>query len=110
MLHMTDTAFAARLSAARTAMNQCKAAIRPLDPETVARMKRFVGEAEYAKLEALVALEAAKLPALVAAFNELDHQACSRCAGTGDYSAPTSRYKGGRPVCFSCKGSGKRTR
>lgn len=52
-----------------------------------------------------IATEMEQVQALIA---ELEKVACHKCRGTGQYHAPTSHYRGGIPVCFTCGGTGRR--
>lgn len=50
----------------------------------------------------------AEIDRLSAIVAELEKVSCHRCGGTGQYHAPTSYYRGGIPVCFTCGGTGRR--
>ncbi len=102
---MTRTLITARKALADAIRNT-----QPLGDDLAARLLAHAGVERFAQMEAEVAAIAATIPALQAEVDELEAQACTRCSGTGDYQAPTSHFRGGRPVCFACKGSGKRAR
>jgi DnaJ-class molecular chaperone len=38
----------------------------------------------------------------------VEPSACHKCQGEGEYFGPTSHYRGGRAVCFTCGGTGWR--
>lgn len=87
----------------------------PMGPE-MAEMLRSRKPEAFAKMEAAVAEIAATIPALEAeraraatALEAIAQHACYRCQGTGNYMAPTSRFRGGKPYCFGCDGRGTRS-
>ena len=84
----------------------------PLDVELT---ERIVARQGQAALDEMLAVSATFLAQKVARLAEVcvitdawEAQACTRCSGTGDYQAPTSHYRGGSPVCFSCSGTGQK--
>jgi hypothetical protein len=99
------------LTEARRNLAAAEASVRPLDSDTASRVLARVGADAFAAMQAEVDAIAATLPELRAQVAELEANACPRCSGSGDYTGPT-RYRraGGRPVCFTCNGSGTRTR
>jgi hypothetical protein len=100
--------FPTRLLNARRAVTSAEVSIRPIDDETAERMIARMGRERFEAMEAEVAALAASLPTLRAELAVLEAHACSRCAGTGEYSAPTRIYRGSRPLCFGCGGTGVR--
>lgn len=72
------------------------------DPTSYATCLRKIA----AIVETLPALRQAAAEA-AAALAPLEERACRKCHGTGEYSAPTSAYRNGRPYCFKCNGTGE---
>jgi DnaJ-class molecular chaperone len=50
----------------------------------------------------------AQLAAVEANIEITRPSACWRCDGDAEYHGPTSHYRGGRPICFHCGGTGYR--
>lgn len=99
--------FIADLAAARKAYYDAVNWTKPLDAETAALLQARYPE-KYAETEAKVAAIAATLPALRAAYEALDDQACGRCSGTGEYGGASRYTRKGLRFCFDCNGRGKR--
>lgn len=70
-------------------------------PENYAKALRQMAEI----LETLPALTAAADTA-AATLAPLEAQACWKCDGTGQYTAPTRATRHGIPYCFTCDGQG----
>lgn len=112
--------FAAQLAAARAAANAAHKALNDaianvtLTPE-FQRLALAERRTEmYATCLRAMADIVDTLPALRAAVadaeatvNPLALRACWKCSGTGEYRAPTSAYRNGKPYCFTCNGTGE---
>lgn len=85
---------------------------KPMDEVMVEMVLAREGQAGLDSLKAAsaqyLAEQEARLAEITPAIEAHEATMCRRCSGTGDYQAPTSHYRGGRPVCFDCKGSGQR--
>lgn len=99
--------FITDLAAARKAYYDAVTWTKPLDPETAATLREW-SPVKYAEMEDKVAAIAATLPALRAAYETLDDQACGRCSGTGEYGGASRYTRRGLRFCFDCNGHGKR--
>jgi hypothetical protein len=71
-------------------------------PETYARCLRQVADI----MDTIPGLRAALADA-VATVEPLHSRCCHNCHGTGLYQAPTTHLTRGRPVCWTCNGSGE---
>lgn len=100
--------FAADYKATVDALEEAHAIAKPLDVETQLRLRERMTPDAYTAMEAEVAIIASTIPELTAKLDRLQALACPRCSGTGDYSAPTKHVRRGRPVCFTCDGTGRR--
>lgn len=97
--------FPARLAAARKAYFTALDQTKPLPAELAVKLAESMPE-KWADMLEKVAAIAATLPALEAAYRELDAVACDRCAGHGEYAGASRRFRNGVKVCFRCNGSG----
>lgn len=99
-------------SEARTLRAAIASYSRPMDEALVALVVEREGQEGLDRLVAAsaqyLADQRAALAPLAAAMGAWEADRCTRCSGTGDYMAPTSRMRRGRPVCFQCGGSGQR--
>lgn len=114
--------FVGQYAAARKAGADARAALdtahKHLTPPTAEMHELFLTvPGRYAECLRKMADIAESLPALIAAATaaadaetELADQACWYCRGTGEYSAPTSAYRNGKPYCFKCDGTGMNAR
>jgi hypothetical protein len=116
---IATAAFATEITAARKADSDARKALtRTIQNCTISPSIQEVAidrdPIGFAKVYRQVADLMETLPALRARVEEttatlaaLEERACYRCDGTGNYSAPTSAYRNGRPYCFKCGGTGE---
>lgn len=114
------TGFVAQLATARKLASDARKAcdtarlhVRPMDADTHAALLAH-DPVRYAQclrqvadiMEGIPALDAARTAA-DEALKVLADRACYACHGTGEYSAPTSAFRNGKPYCFKCGGTGE---
>lgn len=113
---ITATATRTRETVRRELRDADQAARQPIgfDGELRTRLVDSMGEAKVAETESAQAAYVAdardRAAILRAEWDDITRDDCGRCQGTGDYQAPTSHLQRGRPVCFRCGGTGRRTR